>query len=152
MKKIIKSRIFIVIITMIICISGTLYAAATYKASDVVYNASNGTSMNVEDALNDLYSKTNSEVTSQKFTFTSTESNLFQTKNISIEGKTIVGYGIKGISINQKDVHHMSGYNFTPAIGTKDFDGTNLTGYCYSQSNYSGKIAFGTITVEVYYQ
>ena len=36
----------------------------------------------------------------------------------------------------------MSGYNFTPAIGTKDFDGKNLTVYCYSQSNYSWKIAF----------
>ena len=57
MKKIIKSRIFLVIITMIICISGTLYAATTYKASDVVYNASDGTSMNVNDALNKLYAK-----------------------------------------------------------------------------------------------
>ncbi len=56
MKKIIKSRIFLVIITMIICISGTLYAANTYKASDVIYNASDGTSMNVNDALNNLYS------------------------------------------------------------------------------------------------
>ena len=64
MKKIMKSRIFLVIITMIICISGTLYAAATYKATDVVYNASDGTSMNVNDALNDLYEKnTNSQIT-----------------------------------------------------------------------------------------
>ena len=60
MKKIIKSRIFLVIITMIICISGTLYAASTYKASDVVYNASDGTSTNVESALNDLYNNQNS--------------------------------------------------------------------------------------------
>ena len=59
MKKVIKSRIFLVIITIIICISGTLYAATTYKASDVVYNASDGTSMNVEDALNELYNKSN---------------------------------------------------------------------------------------------
>ena len=57
MKKIMKSRIFLVIITMIICISGTLYAATTYKASDVVYNASDGTSMSVNDALNELYNK-----------------------------------------------------------------------------------------------
>ena len=57
MKKVIKSRIFLVIITMIICISGTLYASTTYKASDVVYNASDGTSMSVNDALNDLYNK-----------------------------------------------------------------------------------------------
>ena len=55
MKKIMKSRIFLVIITMIICISGTLYAAVTYKASDVVYNASDGTSMTVNEVLNDIY-------------------------------------------------------------------------------------------------
>ena len=59
MKKIIKSRIFLVIIIMIICINGTLYAATTYKASDVVYKSSDGTSMNVNDALNDLYNKSN---------------------------------------------------------------------------------------------
>ena len=59
MKKIIKSRIFLVIITMIICISGTLYAATTYKATDVIYNASDGTSMDVNDALNELYKKKN---------------------------------------------------------------------------------------------
>ena len=57
MKKVIKSRIFLVIITMIICISGTLYAATEYYASDVVYNASDGTSMTVNDALNELYNK-----------------------------------------------------------------------------------------------
>ena len=152
MKKVIKSRIFLIIICGIVFISIGAYAATTYKAREVLYTSSDGTSMNVEDALNELYTKTDNEITSKQFTFTSTESNLFQTKNISVEGKTIIGYGIKGISINQSDINHMSGYNFTPSIGIKNFDGTNLTGYCYSQSNYSGKIAFGTITVEVYYQ
>ena len=59
MKKIIKSRIFLVIITTIIVASASVYAATTYKASDVVYNASDGTSMNVNDALNELYNKIN---------------------------------------------------------------------------------------------
>ena len=57
MKKIIKSRIFLVIITTIIVTSVSVYAAITYKATDVVYNASDGTSMNVNDALNELYNK-----------------------------------------------------------------------------------------------
>ena len=57
MKKVIKSRIFLVIITMIICISGTLYAANTYKASDVLYTTSDGSSMTVNEALNELYNK-----------------------------------------------------------------------------------------------
>ena len=60
MKKIIKSRLFIVIITMIIVASGTLYAANKYQASEVVYKASDGTSKNVNDALNELYNSCNS--------------------------------------------------------------------------------------------
>ncbi len=104
MKKIIKSRIFLVIITMIICISGTLYAASTYKASDVVYNASDGTSTNVESALNDLYNKTkeysnnffpfnvnyvynNYIGSTNKITFTTT----IETGNIDITKYKIVG-------------------------------------------------------------
>ena len=55
MKKIIKSRIFLIIITTIIVTSISVYAATTYKATDVVYNASDGSSMNVNDALNELY-------------------------------------------------------------------------------------------------
>ena len=67
MKKIIKSRIFLIIITTIIVTSISVYAATTYKASDVVYNASNGTSMNVEDALNELYSSKNNQLSSISF-------------------------------------------------------------------------------------
>ena len=59
MKKIIENRIFIVIITMIICISGTLYAANKYQASEVVYKASDGTTTDVNTALNNIYNKLN---------------------------------------------------------------------------------------------
>ena len=57
MKKIMKSRIFIFILTSIIFTSILVYASTTYKASDVIYNASDGTSKNVNDALNELYAK-----------------------------------------------------------------------------------------------
>ena len=57
MKKVIKSRIFLVIMTTIIVASISVYAAVTYNATDVVYNASDGTSMTVDDALNELYNK-----------------------------------------------------------------------------------------------
>ena len=57
MKKVIKSRIFLVIMTTIIVASISVYAATIYNATDVVYNASNGTSMTVNDALNELYNK-----------------------------------------------------------------------------------------------
>ena len=61
MKKILKSRIFLVIICSIVFTSIGVYAANTYKASDVLYNASDGTSMNVSDALNELYNKSGSK-------------------------------------------------------------------------------------------
>ena len=57
MKKVIKSRIFLVIMTTIIVASISVYAATIYNATDIVYNASNGTSMTVNDALNELYNK-----------------------------------------------------------------------------------------------
>ena len=57
MKKIIKSRIFLIVILCIISCGIGVYAATTYKASDVLYSASDGTSMNVNDALNELYDK-----------------------------------------------------------------------------------------------
>ena len=63
MKKIIKSRIFLIVILCIISCSIGVYAANTYKASDVVYNANDGSSMSVNEALNELYNlKINSDV------------------------------------------------------------------------------------------
>ena len=59
MKKVIKSKIFLIVITTIVVASISVCAATTYKASDVVYNASDGTSMTVNDALNELYNKSN---------------------------------------------------------------------------------------------
>ena len=58
MKKFIKGnvKVFVaVIITAVICICGTVYAASQILASDISYR--NGT---VESALNDLYDKANS--------------------------------------------------------------------------------------------
>ena len=60
MKKVIKSRIFIIIVLCIISCGIGVYAAVTYKATDVLYTSSDGTSMTVNDALNDLYNKTSS--------------------------------------------------------------------------------------------
>ena len=54
MKKVIKNRIFLVIICGIIFTSIGVFAANTYKASDILYTSSDGISMNVNDALNDL--------------------------------------------------------------------------------------------------
>ena len=61
MKKIIKNKIILILILCIISCSIGVYAATTYKATDVVYNASDGTSMNVNEALNELYNKSGNE-------------------------------------------------------------------------------------------
>ena len=68
MKKIIKNnlRFFIaILITLIISISGTVYAVTQYYANQISFtpsqeNQENGfTATNVEDALNELYSENN---------------------------------------------------------------------------------------------
>ena len=61
MKKVIKSRIFIIIVLCIISCGIGVYAAVTYNATDVLYTSSDGTSMTVNDALNDLYENNNKE-------------------------------------------------------------------------------------------
>ena len=55
MKKILKNKIILIVILCIISCGIGVYAATTYKASEVVYNSSDGTSMSVTDALNELY-------------------------------------------------------------------------------------------------
>ena len=60
MKKLMKNnlKVFIaIILTAIICISGTAYAAIRIQADEIGYK--NGT---VEDALNDLYSSVGAEI------------------------------------------------------------------------------------------
>ena len=61
MKKVIKSRIFIIIVLCIISCGIGVYAAVTYNATDVLYTSSDGTSMTVSDALNDLYANSKKE-------------------------------------------------------------------------------------------
>ena len=59
MKKVIKNRIFLIIVLCIISCGIGVYAAVTYNASDVLYTSSDGTSMTVNDALNELYNNMN---------------------------------------------------------------------------------------------
>ena len=62
MKKVIKSRIFLIIVLCIISCGIGVYAAVTYNATDVLYTSSDGTSMTVNDALNDLYNENNNSI------------------------------------------------------------------------------------------
>ena len=156
MKKIIKSRIFLVIITMIICISGTLYAASTYKATDVIYNASDGTSMNVNEALNDLYKKKN-ETDNSFFPFECkgdiTLTNSFtttitiETGNIDITKYKIVGGTTQvtnwDTTVNQQGLTTYTSSSIiscTNGITTVKITITNYTYAIYGTFKYSGAI------------
>ena len=74
MKKVIKSRIFLIIVLCIISCGIGVYAANTYKASDVLYTSSDGTSMTVNDALNDLYNLKSNNINYEIGVFSATVS------------------------------------------------------------------------------
>ena len=59
MKKVIKSRVFLVIITTIVVASVSIYATNVYNATDVFYNTSDGSTKSVSVVLNELYDKMN---------------------------------------------------------------------------------------------
>ena len=103
MKKLIRSRIFLVIICGIVFTSIGAYAATTYKASDVIYASSDGTSMNVNDALNDIYNI--------KKLGNATAGDIASGKTAVVQGKLITG------SLQKNTVG-----NFSAAISIQAYD------------------------------
>ena len=73
MKKLLTSRIFIVIITALICITGSVYAANLISSSEVSYRSSN-----VQNALDDLYTKVGAGSTMLAQDIVLTTDNTFQ--------------------------------------------------------------------------
>ncbi len=69
MKKLIKSRIFLIIICGIVFTGLGVYASNIYNSTDVLYTSSDGTSMTVSDALNELYNKKNDSSVSVVYEF-----------------------------------------------------------------------------------
>ena len=103
MKKLIRSRIFLVIICGIVFTSIGAYAATAYKASDVIYASSDGTSMNVNDALNDIYNI--------KKLGNATAGDIASGKTAVVQGKLITG------SLQKNTVG-----NFSAAISIQAYD------------------------------
>ena len=157
MKKIMKSRIFLVIITMIICISGTLYAATTYKASDVSYTPNGGTEITVESALNDIYQI--------KKIGTALANDILKGKTAVVQGKLITGtmtsiskitinltaYAHKvynnGVTSTEKQSKITVVYDVSSATSNVSFNGSfgigGDTGFCYLY-----KITVDNVTIE----
>ena len=87
MKYVIKSKVFLILICGIVFTSIGVYAATTYKASDVVYNASDGTSTNVESALNALYEIKKYAVPSDTYFYNSSTSGESIVRYKKVDGK-----------------------------------------------------------------
>ena len=103
MKKVIKNKIFLIVLLCIISCGIGVYAATTYKANEVVYNASDGTSMNVNDALNELYDAKKNIVEESKKNpdvISSIVSSLYngEKKTYTIAGKSINCASFSGTS------------------------------------------------------
>ena len=103
MKKLIRSRIFLVIICGIVFTSIGAYAATAYKASEISYTPSGGTETNVENALNDIYNI--------KKLGDATASDIASGKTAVVQGKLITG------SLQKNTVG-----NFSAAISIQAYD------------------------------
>ena len=117
MKKIIRSRIFLIIICGIIFTSVGGYAATTYKASDVVYNASDGTTTNVETALNDIYNI--------KKLGTATSGDIASGKTAVVQGKLVTGTLNNDSGLNNVKTYTYNDYTHSPTY--YEYDIASLT-------------------------
>ena len=91
MKKIIKSKIFLVFITSIICISGTVTATTLYFANQVSYTPSDDSTItNVQDALNNLYS-VKTELNNLRSLGDATSADILEGKLAVVKGELVTG-------------------------------------------------------------
>ena len=97
MKKVLNSKIFIVIITMVICISGTLYATNVYKSEEVIYTPKNSewSVENVKSALDDLYSM-KTELDTIKGIGDATAGDIASGKTAVVKGEKVTGTKVEG--------------------------------------------------------
>ena len=140
MKKLLKNRIFIVVITMIICISGTLYATNLYKASEVVYSSSDGTTTDVNTALNNLYSDYNS----LKKKGNATANQILNGKTAIVNGNEITGkmnnLSNANVWVNTDNGKFDTNVNYTYSDGSKTSNAlvfhSNNNGYMNNSTNF----------------
>lgn len=97
MKKFIKNNIKVIsaiIVTAVLCISGTVYATTKYLSSDVTYKDTT-----VESALNDLYEKSSRSI---KFITNCNDSNVTTYNNVLVDNTINYKYLIVVISTSNR--------------------------------------------------
>ena len=150
MKKFIKNNVKIIstiIVTAVLCISGTVYATTKYLSSDVTYKDTT-----VESALNDLYEKSIINITFYGRTIgsKSESSSISLTLTQKVEkGKYLIVYQ-RG-NRNDKPVGNIhSVENVDDQFGSlSGCDEKNILSYSRYGAGSDGK-GYGNITTKVY--
>ena len=138
---------------MILCISGTLYAANKYYSNEIVYNTSDGKTMNVNEALNNLYSDYNL----LKKTGDATASQILKGKTAIVNGKKVTGTLEQKNSINKitQLTYSNSNQNTRSVVTasksytfTQDYSNVQITSFI-AAGNGASDISGNSVTIQV---
>ena len=149
--------ILAIIITAIICISGAVFATG-YFAKDIIYKDGK----NVEETLNDLYSKLNNIDNYDNKTYTQEGLSVYDNRATIVNGGYYIDEnGITWVNISFKFIKSFSQgtwlqiYGF-PNVNDKDFIVTDTTGRMpfriNNVGNHQGKITYIGQESSVYVQ
>ena len=136
MKKVIKSRIFLIIVLCIISCGIGVYAAVTYNATDVLYTSSDGTNMTVSDALNDLYNENNNSI---KVYYLGTGTSYDLSKIDGYQNFTINNFIIEFVSMKVS----VFATNWS---GVSTYSGSSTVSLSKTYDSSTGKLTIGKIS------
>lgn len=123
-------------LTAIICISGTVFATG-YFASDVKYKKEDGTEINVDYALNDLYQSKKEKKSGELFLKMALENNITLSHN-HYDGYTGT------INISELDFSDIKSFQYTFLTSTNR---TSDQGCCFYDENTGVQIDISTSNV-----
>lgn len=144
--------ILIIIISIVVVSSISVYATYNYLASEIKYEKEDGTEVSVETALNDLYSKLNNIDNYDNKTYTQEGLSVYDNRATIVNGGYYIDEnGITWVNISFKFSKSFSQgtwlqiYGF-PNVNDKDFIVTDTTGRMpfriNNVGNHQGKITY----------
>ena len=162
MKKFINSKLFIVIITAVICISGTAFAASELLAKDVDYTpldnewkATDGTDItNVKEAIDDLHKRISNMELSLMYEFAyGTPANYSYTFPAKTKNVLVVISSIRDSSIGESDstISLPSEYTTLYDLEYGESFGSGRTGIIHTRVYFMNS-AEGTISGRISYR
>ena len=145
MKRVLKSRILLAIITAIICITGTAYAATQILASDISYKDAT-----VDQALDELYIAASKEKVANQVATLTTQGATYTMQNDGYITGTIYSSGSAGggiIYYNEVDESHrvfLAPSNESASIAF------NVNIFAKKGTNVITRSGYGTYNLTVY--